>query len=490
MRIIYIVLVVILSLESCGKLSDLNINPNQPSEVNMDNILPGVLRDLSNTMVTQSYLIGNNAAQLTAKSLRVEVDIYNWGSFDTWTSLFDILRNVYNLEDIAKEDGNQSYEAVAIILRSYIFSVLTDAYSDIPYMEAVTGNRLDNFKPIYDSQEYIYTGTDGLLAALQRANDLLTNTNSSISGDILYNNNLDKWKRFGNSLRLRLLLHISKKINVSTQMSEILSTSGSIMESNSDNAALNYLDAFPNQYPIIALKTGDFDAVRIGESLVSSLKKTKDPRLGQYARPTDATINQKDSLEYLGWTNGADGCDTDGSRLGLAYYDYPNHPLATNKAQAVFMSYSEVQFIIAEAIQQGWVSGDAASYYKRGIENSITYHDADLEDFGWTDFNDFYNNSGVAYNGTQTQLWEQKWVALFFHGLEPYFEVRRWLNIQNNNWSSLGFLVAPCNNNNNDLLPSRFLYPSEEKELNGENYNTASSNIGGDNINSKMWSIQ
>lgn len=492
MKIFYnILLMTILGLTGCQKLSDLNINPNQPENANIENLFPTILRDLSNAMVHESFLIGNNAAQLTAKSLRVEVDVYNWGTFETWSTLFRILRNIYTMEYIAKEEGQQTYEAVAIILRSYIFSILTDAYGNIPYIEAVTGDRTNNFRPVYNTQQSIYTGSEGLLSELRRANDLLANSKTPIDADILYNNDLNKWRKFCNSLRLRLLLHISRKVNISAEMTEILNNPSAIMESNNDNAFVDYLAAFPNQYPLLTLSTGNFDAVRVSENLVKSLKKTKDPRLAQYARPTDATINNNDSLEYLGWTNGADGCDTDGSRLGLAYYDYPNHPVSGNKAQALLMSYSEVQFIIAEAILQGWVSGDAESYYKRGIESSMSYYNVDYTDFGWSDFNDFYNNSGVLYNANRIQIWEQKWIALFFHGLEPYFELRRWLaEFGGDSWFELGFVSAPCDNVNKDLLPVRFLYPDEEKTLNSYNYEEAVSLIGSDNINSKMWTIQ
>ena len=119
----------------------------------------------------------------------------------------------------------------------------------------------------------------------------------------------------------------------------------------------------------------------------------------------------------------------------------------------------------------------------------MEYHQVDLEPFAWADFDDFYANSGVAYEMV-TDIWEQKWLALFFHGLEPYFEVRRWYFESGMSFDGIPFLEAPCENLNDGNLPMRFLYPGEEQSLNAINYQNAVDRLGGNNQNARMWLVQ
>ncbi len=121
----------------------------------------------------------------------------------------------------------------------------------------------------------------------------------------------------------------------------------------------------------------------------------------------------------------------------------------------------------------------------------MDYHEVDYDPFGWVGFDDFYTQSGVAYQDNPEQVWEQKWLALFFHGMEPYYEVRRWLFENNFDWNQISFLRPHCDNINNDQLPVRFLYPGDESTLNQTNYQTAIDRLGGsNNQNARMWLVQ
>lgn len=475
---------------SCQKLEDLNDNPNLPSVAAPQNLLPTIIRDVSETLTTESFLIANNAAQLSAKSLRTNVEAYQWSAFNIWTPLYSSLRNVKELEDLAILQENEGYEAVAVIIRCYIFSILTETYGDIPYTEALQV-QAGISTPKYDTQESIYLNEGGILSELERANLILKGNTLPIDGDIMYDNDLSKWQRFCNSLYLRILLKLSDKIDIRTKITNLLgSSSNRIIASNRDNAVLNYLNIFPNQYPLTTLASGDFDAVKVSESLINQFSIQKDPRLHIYAREIDATINDNSVLTYEGLQNGV-GCDNSGSRLGLIYYDYPGHPTTLIKAQSIWMTYSEVQFIIAELVQRNLLSGNVATNYKEGIRAAMESYEVDYSKSGWVDFEDFYQNAvGVSYQNGLSQIWEQKRVALWFHGMEPYLEVRRWLDYHNNDWSQFQFLEAPCNNQNSGLLPLRYEYPEEESTLNSDQYTIATSRMGGDDQNTKMWLLQ
>ena len=106
-----------------------------------------------------------------------------------------------------------------------------------------------------------------------------------------------------------------------------------------------------------------------------------------------------------------------------------------------------------------------------------------------TNFEDFYQNSGVAYSAT-LDIWKQKWLSMYFTALDPYFEVRRWYS-EVNGFDGLPFLNRPIGSNSNNYeLPMRFLYPGQEQSLNAENYNEANSRYSAPKlINGKMWIV-
>ncbi len=476
-------------LPACDQFEDFNQNPNEPTEVSPDVLLTSALRSTMNTMVTESFLLANNAAQLTAKTLRTEVDTYSWNPFPTvWEGLYESLTDIYAVEDIAVKTGNQRLEGLAKVWKAYVFSTLTNAYGDIPYFEAISGAG-NNFTPAYDGQQAIYTD---LLQELETAANLLDGT-GAISGDIIYNGAAAKWKKLANSLRLRLLMTANNQIDdAGIRFSEIVSA-GDIMTGNEDNATLTYLEGFPNQYPLIPLKTGDFEAVALSRTAYNALSGYKDPRLMRYARPNNDDYS--DITAFSGAVNGANTgeCPKSGSRLGVQYWNDPNliqvRDLGLPTAEGVIMTYAEVEFLLAEAAAKGWITDGVEPHYKNGIAASMSYHQVDLAPFGWSDFEDFYNNSGVAYT-TMTDVWEQKWLALFFHGLEPYFEVRRWYFESGLSWDGIPFLGPSCQNLNDDRLPLRFLYPGEEQSLNNANYKAATSRLGGNDQNARMWLMQ
>ncbi|MHA7865705.1 SusD/RagB family nutrient-binding outer membrane lipoprotein [Flagellimonas marinaquae] len=490
-KISFTTILAALLFTACEDFEDFNSNPNEPTSVTTDVLLPGVIRSSVNTTQDASFLVGNNAAQLTAKTLRLEVDAYTWNAFPTyWEGWYNSLTDLEIIENQAVENGNQALEGASIVMRSWIFENITDSYGNIPYSEATKGSEL-NFTPAYDSQEEIYMS---LLSELERADQLLANNSGSIDGDILLNGDISKWRKFANSLRLRLLMHASNQMGDVASRFQAIVNEGNIISSNDDNVALTYTGSFPNEYPLIPLKTGDFDAVAIAAASVNVMQNYNDPRLLRYARPNNEDFDTDPT--FVGAFNGlGDDCPKSGaSRLGVQYFNYPDLTQASGLgleiAEGIVITYSEVEFLLAEAAAKGWIADDVETHYRNGIQASMEYHDVDLAPFGWASFDDFYTNSGVAYS-TTTDIWEQKWLALFFHGMEPYFEVRRWYFESGNSFDGIPFLGPSCGNSNNDKLPLRFTYPGEEQSLNISNYQAAVDAIGGsDSQNAATWLVQ
>lgn len=479
----FISLFSLLLVGACSDYEELNLNPNEPTTVSSGVLFSSAIRTSLQTTSNEAFLLSNNAAQLTAKTLRAEVDFYGWNAFPTvWEGLYESLTDLNNAIEIAQSEENQKMEGALMVMEAWVYAQLTNAYGDIPYSEAINGLEA-NFTPVYDTQASIYSD---LLDRLSQATTQLGGA-GNIAGDILYQGEATLWIKFANSLRLRLLMYSSSKTNVANEFAQIVSQ-GMIFTSNEEQAALDFLSSFPNQFPTIPLKQGDFDAVAIATSAVNALQAINDPRLSRYARPDNLDF---DNPTFTGVNNGVGG--QTGSRLGLAYFDYPGQITAAEKglsyAEGILMTYAEVEFLLAEAAAKGWINVPVATHYKNGIEASHQYYQVNYTPYGWSNFEDFYQNSGVAYSET-LDIWEQKWLSMYFSALDPYFEVRRWY-VAVGGWEGLPFLNRPIGaNSNNYELPMRFLYPGQEQSLNSDNYQEANSRYNVTKlINGKMWIV-
>lgn len=464
----------------CDKgFEQVNSNPNEPEQVNPSLLMPTVIRGPVNTSVAYSMSTGNVVMQNTAMVLFGSIDRYNWTPDDFngyWTGLYSDLRNVQNLYDISAESGQTNYQAVALIMRSWIFSMLTDAYGDIPYTQAIKAKSDGEYSPVYDSQQKVY---EGILADLRKANELIDPAGPGIQGDILYNGDLARWQKFANSLRLRLLMRVSDKMDVSAEMQQIVDNPGQypVFESNDDNAALQYLESYPNQWPIHTYRVGTFQEYRMSKTMVDTLTKFNDPRLAVFAEPTDNSV-AAGNPEYVGVPNGLlddeaanyNGSPSDQSRLGTRYYEEPN------AAKGLIMTYSEVLFIKAEAAEKGMITGDAQTFYEDGIRASFDKYGVQM-DPGYLTQPDVAWDSNRAFE----QIGTQKWISLYFTGLESWFD-----------WRRTGYpqLEPSVRNQNGDRIPVRFQYPPQEQSLNAENYKAAVAAQGPDNINTPMWLIR
>lgn len=478
--------VLIAFMAGCTKdFESVNTNPNAPTEVTSGLLLPDILRDVVGTVMDMSWGIGNIVVQQTAKNQFVNEDRYLWGEENgIWNTVYDKLRDVEGIRKNAEANGEKNYQAVALILRAWMFSLATDAYGDIPYSEAIKGKDQGIYYPKYDDQESIY---NGILSDLKTANDLLGTSAEALSGDLLFGGNLTKWKKLANSLRVRSLMRISRKRDVSADLKAIVDNPGSypIMESNDDNGVYSYLANSPDQFPLFSTRIGSFNEFRASLTMTSYLEKTNDPRINIFFRPTPASIGT-DTAVIRGIPNGMDdvtaqtywGGQQNHSQISAIYYEDAVTSKGLSIAKGIIMTYPELQFCLAEAAQKGLINGDAATYYTNGVNASYSF-------FGLTPAADFFTKPDIAYAGSNEEKLEkignQKWVALFFTGLEAWFD-----------WRRTGYpkLEPSVDNQNDDRIPVRFIYPIIEQALNADNRKAAVDRQGPDDINTKMWYLK
>ncbi|MEX0314891.1 MAG: SusD/RagB family nutrient-binding outer membrane lipoprotein [Allomuricauda sp.] len=474
-KFITICTIAFFGITSCtNDFEEINTNPNQPEQVSSDLLLSTVISTLANSAADDGgWDKGNIVAQLTAKINFTGFDRYNWGSESGfWNTYYGILPEISIILDNAmmEESRNTSYEGIALVLRAYVFANLTDNWGDVPYSEAINGIE-GNFTPAYDTQEAIY---NGILADLRTAETQLAAGQPILGGDILYNGDLQKWRRFANSLRLRYLMRISGKTDVSSELQSILD-SGVFIATNEDNAAMDYPASTQiDSWPISTSRIGSFDEHRMSETSEAILKQYNDERLNAWFQPTDNPDD--DPTLFVGLTNGLsednastfNGGASNVSRVNQAFfYDSPN------AVKATIIQTAEVHFIFAEAAQRGLIAGDAETFYNEGVRLSFEYWNVNQ------DVPAYLAQAGVAYDGELETIITQKWLASFLVGLEGWYDFRR-----------TGFpsvIVPGPDNVNDDRVPVRFLYPDSEQTLNEDNYNAAVSRIGGDDINTKGW---
>lgn len=496
-----LVLAAIVAVTSCTKdFEDINTNPNVPTSVTPDLLLSGIIKNTVNDQVNEAWSIGNIVIQHTAKIQFVNEDRYLWGErTGVWNSVYGNMRNVQNIIDYAQasEPVQNNYLGVALILRSWMFSLATDTYGDIPYTDAVKGKTSGNYTPVYDTQEVVY---EGILADLERANEILGTSAEAVSGDLIYGGSIAKWKKFANSLRLRCLMRISNQKDVIAEMQEILNDGDTypVFESNADNAVLVYQASSPNQWPMYTSRVGSFDEFRLSKTLGDYLTSINDPRLAVFGRPTEKSVvngspvvsgipNGLEDTQALSYNGGPQGV----SRVGLTFAclvcnDAGKPAPVANASQGLIMTYAELQFILAEAREKNMITtGDAETYYTNGINANFDYYETIVPAEYGIDLTlpaDYFTQTDVAYTGTQNEklvkIGTQKWVALFFNGLEAWFDWRR---------TNIPALAPGASNLNNDLIPVRYVYPQAEQSLNAVNRATAVSRQGADNINTIIW---
>ncbi len=472
-------------LSSCEQdFEALSVNPNNPEEVTPDLLMVNIIRSTVDNMVNDAFSVGNVAAQYATEIREPNVDRYIWGSFGTWNDGYNTLRDVNNLYTIAVERGHDNYKGIALIWKTLIFSRLTDAYGDLPFSQALQGKSENIYFPSYDTQQAIY---EGMIADLEAANNLLSSAGSAIANDILYGGDILKWKKFGNSLRMRLLMRQSNQVDPSAALQALLADPERypVFQSNNDQAVLQYT-ASPNYYPIAGYRSGFFLDRRLSQTFGAKLNALNDPRLPVIARPTTASLEAyragTGELAWKGVRNGesdenlGSNIDSEVSQFGSIYYIDQQVPVA---ADGLVMTYAELEFILAEAAQKGWISTNAEEHYLKGIQASIDYYQRSSED-NFTEVTSYFQQEGVAFTESQALelIGQQKWIALFFNDLQGWYEWRR---------TGLPPLAPSLVNNNDDQIPVRLQYPADQQVTNEENYQQAVQRQGRDFINTHVW---
>lgn len=378
--------------------------------------------------------------------------------------------------------GTQEMLGIAKIWRTVIYHRMTDLYGDIPYSQAGRGflEGIDN--PQYDAQQDIYAG---MLADLEEGVALISGDGGFGGADLFYGGNSDQWRRFGNSMMLRLGMRMSEADPSGAQAWVQKAIAGGVMESVADDAFIQHTQGPGgiNQNglgEVLDLSNGSANenCPRISETFMNWMKDHADPRLEIIALPAVNTG------EYTGMPNGLDAQLLAVNPTGTDREDFSrvNQAMVEVSDPMVFMTYAEVEFLLAEAVLRGWTSGSAADHYNAGVKAAMQMLTKFDDSFVITDDQvDAYltANPFVEAEGMR-QIGEQYWIATLWNEYEAYANYRR------TGYPELTPTDFPGNESNSQI-PLRLRYPQSEYGVNGANIEAANARQGADAFTTAVW---
>ncbi|HLS96133.1 MAG TPA: SusD/RagB family nutrient-binding outer membrane lipoprotein [Sphingobacterium sp.] len=498
-KLVIVGLVFLTLLQSCDKgFENLNTDPTTSTEAYPYQFMANALinsvtynmnrnRNFTNELMQVTVAIGDGDGRVFRYDFR-----RNWADY-LWNGHFIELSNYKDMYSKALEpiNYNRSYQGISLILQTWTYSILTDTYGDIPYSESNLGRDSLILEPRFDAQHDIYVD---MFSKLDSANNLLR-AGDAIDAvhDPVYSGSVANWRKFGNSLFLRLLLRVAHKPEVKeyaiAKIKEILESNRSnypIIANNDESAILRWTGDGAYVSPYMAIRVQDFRAVAIAEFFIDFLRDSNDPRINIPEYGT-SSINRWGiapvSGNYVGVPSGYAQGSEDYSRMSYFYSADQNsgvNSLQREPLAGMIMNFSEVEFIKAEAALKGWISGDPKVAFYSGAESciklwlpnwsgTIQAHLA-ASDIDWRDQDTFEQK--------MERIHMQKYMALFLVDMQQWFEHRR-----------TGYPVLPkgAGLQNGGEMPARMFYPVYVQSSNPTNYKEAVARQGADAINTKVW---
>ncbi|MBS1669662.1 MAG: SusD/RagB family nutrient-binding outer membrane lipoprotein [Bacteroidetes bacterium] len=521
---------------SCNKqILDKQANPNNPTSVPPYLILGTVLSDISGTG-SQGNLGGVNSWDNVQDWNQYHCqnydyygnNIYSWtnGSYDPYL----VMKNVVQMEKEASIRGAAAvnpYEAVGRFVQAYYYYNLTSLFGDVPQVEALQAPAISS--PKYTTQEQVFLY---VLNQLDTANThfatLISNNDNSLSSnqDILYHGDLAKWQKLVNAFKLRVLVSLSNKasdavLGVPAQFSNIINNPSKypIFTSQADDFEFVYNPGGANSYSTYPFDPTNYGSIagrfNMAYTYVNALTTINDPRVFVTCEPAGALwAGDPNPCQFKFFTGASTGepVQTMYGNANAGKYSYINRARYYSNYTGepdVLVGYKEMCFNIAEGIARGWASGNAETWYKTGITESMAFYGIDVTKTSFTakflpagansvtqvasypfsfNFATYYAQPTVQLSSTQAtaigQIVLQKYIACFENsGYEGYYNARR---------TGVPAFQGGSGVGNNGIVPKRWAYPVSEQTQNKTNYTAALTNQGftADDLNQTMWLLK
>lgn len=519
---------------SCSDFGDVNIDPEHMNEGNVPYEM--LFTNAQHQGLGSDWDVWRNGCIYCGQWMQHIASIYNWWtySFYRWNdgysaAYWDIyagdrgaVRDITTVMDLwATENGYEVDYNMARIMRVYIMHRMTDLYGDVPYSQA--GRPAEFSYPIYDTQESIYKD---MLKELNEAQANLQGAGTAKMGahDVYFQGDAEKWRKFANSLMLRLAMRMSKVDPTSAKEWVNTAISNGLLESIADNVKLDHPegvttdDSSEPYAKIFAHEArGEFF---LSDVFVNMLKESDDPRLALVGTVCeDPTISHQagSSFQYgnsdpaiqKGLPCGYSNDPTNDWFIGRDYpefnddkyldeyeskYSTVNRYTYSNPTSHTYLvTYAQQQLLLAEAAVRGWISGNAKSYYEEGVQAAMKqfsqYTNATslYNQYITTEaINKYFEKNPFNESKALEQINTQYWITCFCDEYESFANWRR------SGYPQLTPTYDPANPYpecaTEGSIPRRFRYPTTESQVNTDNYNEAVSRLNqGDTFSSRVW---
>ena len=468
-------------LSGCRKdYLDINNNPNQVTAATPVLVLPAALSSSGAYFSTNFTFLnlwmgywnwsGNYSIGTSDKNYQFTTG-FNTG---IWDNAFLILKNYDYIDKQGATLGQPLLQGMAKIMKALHFQILVDTYGNIPYSQSLQG--LSTAQPVYDDAKTVYEDLfkqiDAALTLFSDADKFAAQGGTVLNpgtNDIMFKGDINKWRRFANTIKLRMLLRQSEKADrqsfVQAQLATIKASGYGFLKTG-ENAAVNpgYANSAGQQSPFYGTYGNQvngqpveaYNINRANKYGINFYQSTNDPRISRFYTPVSGTTY---NATFFGTI--APLVNSQVSGIGPGLLNNVNQP-------AYILTSHEAFFLQAEAAQRGWIAGDPKTLYQQAITESFvnigltavdaaTYYAQATPNVGWD-----------ASTDKVQAIITQKWASL--NGWSPF---EAW-----SDYRRLGIPNVPISQDPSTSIkqiPVRLLYPQSEY-----NYNSGAVKAQGD----------
>ena len=504
---------VALTTFSCSDINEVNKNPNSPADVPSNMVMEGAekwaMDNIYNVwfsgrqcLTYSQQWVQRNYTEEDRYQIRETVNNSYFNYLYMGLANFDKVITLNTDEKYKSTNSaygaNENQIAAAKIMKVWLMDIITDTWGNVPYSQAGKLESKGTLYAVYDSQKDIYT--EMIKELTDAVNSIDVSQPAFSSGDVIFGGNAEKWKRFGNSLKCRLAIHLSKvDPNWKTYIREAVESG--VMQSNDDAAKFTYSASgsdycqfyegfyvegrndFSIARPLLYLLKGEADELN---HKTHPWQGTVDPRLSIYTCPnangeytgmpfvTPTGIQDKFRASSPDWKSG--------------------QPLALTPTYSVpLMTYAELKFILCE------YNGYDRQDYEDGVRASLAYwYGLAGKTLSAADEDAYVTAVSKKVDAESCAI--QKYLDLFTNGTEAWTEIRRTgYPEQLMRPGEIACLYkdqpvkfTPLSDTKGDII-ERVKYPTNESTLNGANFKEALSKLtdGTNNYYTKMyWDVR
>ncbi|MDR2385872.1 MAG: SusD/RagB family nutrient-binding outer membrane lipoprotein [Tannerella sp.] len=445
---------VVITCNSCADFLDVNTDPNNPASAPYKMVLP--IAEMSTAAFYNNYLMiygsiwAEHFSQNFTSNQYNAINDYNPQPTDfnwMWAESFSGALNDYkNVINEAENAGDWNTYLIATAMQAFHFAILADLFDKIPYSESLQGNT-GILAPKYDDGQSVY---DDLLTRIDAA---LSNDFSAIgntvtgNSDYIFNGDMDKWKAFANTLKLKLYLRQTEISDVSAKLTQCLNSPyGFINEAMIDGFTAEPGKRNPFYGVNMAGEGLGTDNFRAADVLLDYLKNNGDIRYDGIYKSGPSTPGLFNSMLFGDRLNEGGSSESDKIARGNWKTDDPVY----------FFTQPMVEFMIAEAKERTGVDGK--SNYEAGINASFLNFGHSAADAAPL------VNGTYAYPAARGEkikaILTQKWIASAIR-----LPIEAWLDYNRTGYPD--FLKPSANSQlGGSFLPKRFLFPASETSRN------------------------